>query len=171
MKLAPLLLFVLIPFSSALAQEKGDSLRLDGWLEGLEKPLAGQELLEQKLTINTANRDLAELVPMPDLKLPSADPQKVMPNWHWEGLNMPNFTTDQSPLFKGDYSVGGTILGNRRQYFYGSGYQHHIPGLGVQAQAAVGYAYVINPRLSVKVYGGLTKQTGLMPVVSTYGTV
>lgn len=165
------LLFILVfLFSLGFGQEKSDSLSIDGWLDGLENPLGKQDLLEKKLEIQTGPKDLADLVPMSDLTLPSNQIQ-AMPNWHWEGLNLPNFTPEQSPLFKGDYNVAGVIWGNRRQLFYGSGYQQHIPGIGVSAQAKFGYAFLINNRLSVSVNGGVSKQVGLMPIVSTFGNM
>lgn len=170
MQRTSLLFLLLCLFSLGYGQEKNDTLSLEGWLDGLERPLAGQDLLEKKLEIHSQQKDLADLVPMPDLSLPS-NPTRVMPNWRWEGLNMPNFSQDQSPLFKGDYNVGGIIWNNRRQFFYGSGYQQHIPGIGVSAQALFGYGYQFNQRLSVSVSGGFSKQVGIMPVISTFGNM
>jgi len=162
-----LLAVILLSFSSLQAQEN-DSLDITGWLDGLEKPYLTTPMIEQGIKINTTREKLENLVPVPELKL-EADPKQVMPAWHWSGLNLPNFTTDQSPLLKGDYNVGGLIFGNRRSYLYGSGQQQHIPGIGANASASVGYAWLINDRLSVTTNASLQKTVGLMPMTYTYG--
>lgn len=155
-------------FSFANAQEK-DSLRIDGWLDGLEKPILTSPMLEQEIKIGTTKEDLDNLVPMPELTVAPAT-KSVMPAWHWDGLNLPNFTTDQSPLLKGDYNVGGVILGNRRHLLFGSGSQQHIPGIGADASATLGYAWLFNDRLSISSNASFQRSVGMMPTTYTYGS-
>lgn len=153
----------------AKAQEK-DSIVIDGWLDGLDKPVLDSPILEQPLKIGTSTKDLSDLVPMPDMNVQS-DPKKIMPMWHWEGLNMPYFATDRTALHMGDYNVGGIITANRNHLLYGSGDQQHIVGIGANASATLGYAWLINPRLSVTASTTLQKTVGMMPNALTYGTL
>lgn len=153
----------------AQAQEK-DSIVIDGWLDELDKPALDAPLLEHPLKIGTSSADLANLVPMPELKV-ETDPKKIMSMWHWEGLNMPYFPTDQTALQRGDYNVGGIIYSHRNHLLYGSGNQQHIVGIGANASASLGYAWLINPRLSVTTSASLQKAVGLMPFTQTYGSL
>lgn len=150
------------------SQEKGDSLVLDGWLNGLDKPSIQGTMLEDKLTLQPAVPDLKQLVPMPTLQ-PIADTRKVIPAWHWDGLNIPNFYTEKSPLFLGDYNVSGSIWHGHRSIVYGSGYQSHTPGVGVATSATVGYAYLLTSRLLLTGDVSMSKRTGIyIPSSSLY---
>ena len=68
---------------------------------------------------------------------------KVNTNVEWKlqkPFFLPPYYTNPSPMFYGDYQTGGRIS----PYFYGSGSQSTLPGLGRINQASFQFRYPLN---------------------------
>lgn len=73
-----------------------------------------------------------------------------LPQFRPNPAGAPPYYTNPSPLFRGDYSTGGTLGVWRGNVFTGSGSQTSIPGIGRMNEAAVGYMRRLNDRLALQ---------------------
>ena len=73
-----------------------------------------------------------------------------LPQFRPNPADAPPYYTNPSPLFRGDFSTGGTLGVWRGNVFTGSGSQTSIPGIGRMNEAAVGYARQLNDRLALQ---------------------
>lgn len=72
---------------------------------------------------------------------------------------IPPYYKNPSPLFKGDYSTGGTIAAWGDNRLLGAGHQTSLPGLGMMNDATLGYARRLNDRLYLQATVTATKLT------------
>lgn len=78
---------------------------------------------------------------------------------------IPPYYTNPSPMFYGDYSTGGQIF----PYFYGSGQQTTLPGIGRINQASFLFQYPLNDYFEIQAGLNATKYTFPMSVGQSVG--
>ena len=85
----------------------------------------------------------------------------------------PPYYTNPTPMFRGDYSTGGTLAAWGGGRLYGTGYQSTLPGLGLQTGAGVGYARRLNERLFLQATVNATKlsMAHMTRMAATFGGV
>ena len=94
--------------------------------------------------------------------LPTQAPINMEERFVVEKLNLtqpyyPLFTTDPTPLHKGEYRVGGIVKGFSNSAILGSGSQSNLIGMGVINTANLTYLHRVNNQLSYTVYVEATK--------------
>lgn len=80
--------------------------------------------------------------------VPLRDARNRLPQFRPNPADTPPYYVNPSPLFRGDFSTGGTLGVWRGNVFTGRGSQTSIPGIGRLNEAAVGYARRLNDRLA-----------------------
>lgn len=78
---------------------------------------------------------------------------------------LPPYYTNPSPMFYGDYRTGGWIS----SYFYGSGSQSTLPGLGRINQASFQFRYALNDYFDIQAGLNAVKYSLPMSVGESFG--
>lgn len=96
---------------------------------------------------------------LPDAPAPSAgslsgklspDAGQTLPRFLPNPANALPYYTNPSPMFRGDYTTGGTLGRSGRNLFWGSGSQNSIPGIGRMNEATLGYQRELNDKLALQ---------------------
>lgn len=96
------------------------------------------------------------------------DTMKVDTVMKWElrkPFFLPPYYTDPSPMFYGDYRTGGWIS----PYFYGSGSQNTLPGVGRINQASFLFRYALNDYFDIQAGVNAVKYSLPMSVGESFG--
>ena len=96
------------------------------------------------------------------------DTLKVNTNVEWKlqkPFFLPPYYTNPSPMFYGDYQTGGRIS----PYFYGSGSQSTLPGLGRINQASFQFRYALNDYFDIQAGVNAVKYSLPMSVGQSLG--
>lgn len=96
------------------------------------------------------------------------DTLKVNTNVEWKlqkPFFLPPYYTNPSPMFYGDYQTGGRIS----PYFYGSGSQSTLPGLGRINQASFQFRYALNDYFDIRAGVNAVKYSLPMSVGQSFG--
>lgn len=78
----------------------------------------------------------------------SPDAGQSLPRFRPNPADALPYYTNPSPMFRGDYTTGGTLGRSGRNLFWGSGSQNSIPGIGRMNEAALGYRRELNDKLA-----------------------
>lgn len=100
-----------------------------------------------------------ELSPKQFLPTPSPLPRPAYSLPHFslkDPLYLP-YSTNPSPLFRGDYSTGGMLRQFPRSVLYGSGGQTSLPGMGRFNNASLGYQHALGDKFTLQLGVDATK--------------
>lgn len=100
-----------------------------------------------------------ELSPKQFLPTPTPLPRPTYSMPHFslkDPLYLP-YSTNPSPLFRGDYSTGGMLRQFPRSVLYGSGGQTSLPGMGRFNNASLGYQHALGDKFTLQLGVDATK--------------